>query len=125
MISFALFIIIMNKIFYQPVLKIMKERQKFIDANYNDAKSSNAKTEAIYTEKEERLGKSARDSKAIVNGKVNETNDTARTMLDSAKKHAAGQILKAKSELEAQQQTVTPDVNELAQAVSAKILGEM
>lgn len=124
MISFALFIMIMNKIFYQPIFKVIKERQKFIDANYNDAKSSKDKTDTIYAEKEERLDKSARDSRDIVTGKVNETNDTARTMLDSAKKHAAGEISKAKSELEVQQQGIVPDVNGLAQAVFVKILGE-
>ena len=37
-ISFIVFVIIMNKIFYAPILKIMQERQKVVEDNFNAAK---------------------------------------------------------------------------------------
>ena len=41
LLSFLLFIFIMNKIFYAPVLKIMQERQSFVEQNYDSAKTTN------------------------------------------------------------------------------------
>ncbi len=39
-ISFVIFVLIMNKIFYAPVLKIMRERQKLVDDNFTSAKET-------------------------------------------------------------------------------------
>ena len=36
-ISFIIFVLLMNKILYAPILNIMEERRKFIDANYKAA----------------------------------------------------------------------------------------
>ena len=44
-ISFIVFVIIMNKIFYAPILKIMQERQKVVEDNFNAAKELNAETQ--------------------------------------------------------------------------------
>lgn len=38
-ISFILFTLIMNKIFYKPLERVMDERQKFIDDTKSDAKN--------------------------------------------------------------------------------------
>ena len=39
LISFLCFIVIMNKIFYAPLLKIKKEREAFVEDNYKIAES--------------------------------------------------------------------------------------
>ncbi len=46
-ISFIVFTIIMNAIFYKPIQKIVTERQKFIDENYEEAKKHKANSEKI------------------------------------------------------------------------------
>ena len=43
MISFIVFIIIMNAIFYKPILGVIEERENFINDHYNDAKNSKDK----------------------------------------------------------------------------------
>ncbi len=43
-ISFVVFVLIMNKIFYAPVLKIMQERQNFVDDNFNTARKTKEET---------------------------------------------------------------------------------
>ena len=42
-ISFVLFVILMNKILYAPILSIMEERKAFIDGNYKSAKENDEK----------------------------------------------------------------------------------
>ena len=54
-ISFIIFTIIMNKIFYKPLENVMDERQKFIDDAKSDALNSNNRADAILKEKEDRL----------------------------------------------------------------------
>ena len=43
-VSFIVFVFIMNKIFYAPVLKIMKERQIYVEKNYISAKQTEEET---------------------------------------------------------------------------------
>ena len=62
-ISFILFTLIMNKIFYKPLEKVMAERQKFIDDAKTDAFNSSSKADAILKDREDRLNKSTADSK--------------------------------------------------------------
>lgn len=38
MLSFVVFIMIMNAIFYSPILNIMKKREEYINSNYTQAK---------------------------------------------------------------------------------------
>ena len=73
-ISFIIFTIIMNKIFYKPLENIMDERQKFIDDAKSDALNSNNRADAILKEKQDRLNKSASDSKKLVADKINAAN---------------------------------------------------
>ena len=42
-ISFVLFVILMNKILYAPILNIMEQRKSFIYGNYSDDKKNEAK----------------------------------------------------------------------------------
>ena len=43
LISFLCFIVIMNKIFYAPLLKIIKERETFVEQNYKTAQETQKK----------------------------------------------------------------------------------
>lgn len=54
-ISFVVFVFLMNKILYAPVLNIMEERKNFVDGNYNSANENNVKSEELTNQKEERL----------------------------------------------------------------------
>ena len=46
-ISFIVFTLIMNAIFYKPLQKVVSERQKFIDETLEEAKVHTKKSEAI------------------------------------------------------------------------------
>ena len=54
-ISFIVFVILMNKILYAPILNIMEERKNFIDGNYKSAEENNAKSQKLTQEKEEKI----------------------------------------------------------------------
>ena len=69
-ISFIIFTIIMNIIFYKPIEKIMDERQKFINDAKNDAFNANTKADEILKDRETRLNQSVADSKNLLQKKL-------------------------------------------------------
>ena len=47
LVSFIVFIIIMNWILYKPISDIVEKRKKFIDENNNEAKNNSEKSKVI------------------------------------------------------------------------------
>lgn len=128
MISFIVFIIIMNAIFYKPILGVIEEREKFINDHYNDAKNSKDKVQNLLEQKEKRLNETLSESKKIVSDKVNEANEKAKSVTDNAKADSANKIQSAKQELYAKEiqtaDALKNNVKDLAETISSKILGE-
>lgn len=126
-ISFILFTLIMNKIFYKPLEKVMAERQKFIDDAKTDALNSSFKADAILKDREDRLNKSTADSKKLVADKINEANANSKAAAAKAKQKSQEEITSAKSRLynEALETTegLKNGVKDLAEVISSKLLG--
>lgn len=126
-ISFIIFTVIMNKIFYKPLEHVMDERQKFIDDTKSDAINSNNKADAILKDKEDRLNKSAFESKKIVADKVNEANENSKTLTNNAKQKSQDEISSAKSNLQNEARETSEElktkVKDLAEVISSKVLG--
>ena len=128
MISFVIFIFIMNWIFYKPILSVIEERQKFIDENYNDAQNSKNKADSILQEKDERLNKTLIDSRKIVSDKINEATEQSQSLTNKAKADSKNKIEEAKKNLSHEAKDTTEalkaNVKNLAEDISSKILGE-
>lgn len=127
MISFIIFIIIMNQIFYKPILKAINERKSFIDGNYDDAKHSKEQADSILIQKDERLNQTLNETKKIVSDKVNEANEAALSMTGKAKENSQNSIDEAKTSLHNEELETTNalknNVKDLAENISSKILG--
>ena len=98
-ISFIVFTFVMNKIFYNPLGRVISERQKFLDETRNDALFSNNKAEAILKDRDDKLSKSVADAKKLVADKVNEANENSRTLTGKAKQKSMEEITSAKLSL--------------------------
>lgn len=128
MISFVIFILIMNWIFYKPILGVIEERENFINNHYNDAKNSKDRADALLKDKDERLNKTLSDSRKIVSNKVEEANENSKTLTEDAKKTSQDKIAEAKKNLSLDEKNTTEaiknNVKDLAENISSKILGE-
>ena len=128
MISFVIFIFIMNWIFYKPILGIIEERQKFIDDNYNDAQNSKNKADSLLQEKDDRLNKTLIESRKIVSDKINEANEKSQSLTNQAKQTSKNKIDEAKKHLSEEENQTTEalksNVKDIAENISSKILGE-
>ena len=62
-ISFLAFVFIINKLLYEPVHKIVKERNDFINGNYKDASENNAKADELSKERDEKIVDAKEDAR--------------------------------------------------------------
>lgn len=128
MVSFIIFIMIMNTIFYKPIFKVINERQNFIDEHNNDAKNSREQAKDLLIQKENRLNRALSESKKIVSDKVLATNCEAKAITEKAKAETAEKIQTAKENIKVQELNTSGalknNIKDLAEIISSKILGE-
>lgn len=128
-ISFIVFTLIMNEIFYKPLNNVVSERQKFIDETLEEAKSHSEKSEAILKDREKKLEKTKHEAKKIIVEKADEVKAKKATLAAEAQQKAVQTIDEAKDELlksQSEAQAVLSDeLPKLAQDISSKILGKV
>lgn len=126
-ISFVLFTLIMNKIFYRPLGKIITERQNFLDKAYSDAKISNDKADAINKDRDEKLQNSLNNSKQVIAQSTTEANNSASELTQNAKQNSKERIISAKNELQREEKmlddSLEPHIKTLAYKIASKIMG--
>ncbi len=127
-ISFIVFTLIMNEILYKPITNIVEEREHMINENYENAAVSKDKTTAIYTDRDEKLSKTAADNKKLTAEKMAEANNLAKNKTTEAKQNSTAQINEAKSDIQNRSEVLNNElkgrIDELADNISAKVLGE-
>lgn len=127
-ISFIVFTLIMNAIFYKPLQNIVLERQKFIDETNEEAKLHREKSEAILKDRDKKLEKTRHESKKLILDKSDEVKATKTQLTSDAHKKASQKIELAKDDLHKSkddaQQVLSEEVKSIAQQIASKILGQ-
>ena len=67
-LSFLVFVFVMNKLLYEPIHKIVKERNDFIDGNYSAASTNNTKADELSENRDKKIIEAKEDAR----GKYNE-----------------------------------------------------
>lgn len=127
-ISFIVFSLIMNWIFYKPIQKVVLERQKFIDENYDDAKKSKEKSEAILKDKQDKLQRTKDEAKRMLSEKTGEAKLNQDKLKTDAQKNALQSIDEGKAIIKnAQDETdnaLQLEIEDLASSITDKIMGD-
>ena len=126
-ISFIIFVLIMNAVFYRPLAKIVEERKNFVDKNYDDAKKANEKSEQIMSDIEQKRSGALSEAKTIIQGKSDKAKKEKDEMTQKARKQSFDEIAEAKKVLEEENQNtknaLQNDVNNLADIICSKLDG--
>lgn len=126
-ISFLVFMKIMNAIFYIPLTSVIEDRECVVNENNEHAQKNNDKADAILQEKENRLTQTAKETRQILIDKTNAANSMLKTRTDEARNSAslrANELKNAliKSENDAREE-LSNKTEELAQVIVNKVLG--
>lgn len=127
-ISFVIFICIMNAIFYKPILNVINKRKELIDNYYNDANKFKAEAENIIQEKDNKLAQTLRETKAIISKSTADAENEAKILTDNAKQNAREKISEQKEELYRQKDEIrnslNSEIDHLADKIVSKVLGQ-
>lgn len=123
-ISFVVFIMIMNTIFYKPVLNVIEEREKFIRGNYDEANATKEKADNLLQDKETRLNETYKNAKQILTDNKIQANLSAQEMIANAKSSSDAKINSEKERIETEKNStdINAAADELSQAIVDKIL---
>lgn len=127
LLSFIVFIFIMNKVFYAPVLKIMQERQSFVEQNYDSAKTTkneiknkseymNSELEKSRNEARNMIAENSQNLKIQKSKKISEYKENLYNSITEQKDTLRDSAISAKEVLK-------DNVVDLAKEISQKILG--
>lgn len=127
-ISFIVFIFIMNKILYKPVLEIMEKRQNYIDANKNEADEYHKKAQQLLVDKDARVAEAQRTSRDIVASKADAIKEEKSKVLNDTKNSVTSYFSEQKQNLAHQKDEAAAnmkhDVADLANRLTTKLMGE-
>lgn len=126
-ISFLLFVAIMNKIFYAPITKIVNEREEKLKTNYDEANLLNTEAETLLKNRDEKLSETEAKSRHIIASKIEDYNGRSKTATTEAAENASKEIKLKKEALKQHQlnaeQELNSEVQNIAQLISNKIMG--
>ena len=126
-ISFLVFVFLMNKILYEPINKIVAERQDFVDGNLRSADENHKKAEAISTQKDEKLKDARSEAKNKYADAVNGFKAQKDSIVTAAKQDTDNELSQEYANLNnlsnEAKAALKGRMNELANDISEKILG--
>ena len=126
-ISFIVFVLIMNKIFYAPILKIMQERQSLVEENYNSAKATKLETQKQTMYRNSELEKSREEARSVISENVQNLKVQRSKKIEEYKDELYGNVSKERDNLRQSaieaKETLKDNVVDIAKEISEKILG--
>lgn len=127
MISFVIFMVIMNAILYKPLERIVKERQDLIDNNHQKAQTAKEKYDVLKQWQEFSMAKAQKEAGKTYQRILNEYKVQKDAMLEFNKNLSRKEVAVASAELDGQvidaKYKLKPEVKTLASIISSKILG--
>ena len=115
MLSFVVFMFIMNAIFYRPILSIIKKREDYINSNYNDAKNIAQNAQEITDEYNEKLELSKNEARKQTALKIEQVQKDEFAKIQKAKDES-------KIEIQSKKEALEQDKNELKEKVDSEVI---
>lgn len=125
-ISFIVFVLIMNAILYNPVIKIMEERQAFLDKNEQDTNEANSKAEEFNEKKNAELAKARAEAKNIVDSGVEKFRAENKLAIDNysaeQKEKTENQKTELYNEMQGAKETLKQSSDDISKMITDKVL---
>ena len=127
MISFVVFIFIMNIIFYRPILLIIKKREEYLESNYNEAKILADKTNTFRNDIEEAVSQEKISSANMAAKAIEKAKKDAQDKIATNRIAASKQIQEQKSILHEKQKEISDEIDRdvvgnLSEIITDKLL---
>ena len=125
-ISFILFVILENLIFFRPMKKTLSERASYINGNEDDAKKHNEEAKSLIDEKDKKIANAKGRSSKLLNETSLKTQENFDVAVKQAKKDSIAKIEDIKTNLETEkiqvQNELKKEIGSHAASIISKIL---
>ena len=111
--------LILKKLLFKPVMKIIKEREEDIAANIQEGEKMKAEGTAFKKEYEEKLGNAEEEGRKIIDTAVNKAKEKSNNIIDDAKKNAETMVEIAKVDIEEER---VNSMNEMKDEISDLVI---
>lgn len=126
-VSFLLFVYLMNKVLYEPMRKIVNERHEFIDNNYSAAQENDKKAEELICTREEKLIEAKDDARSKYNDILDEYKNKKNELVRNAQSQATNELDEAYTNLNnvsnEAKENLKNSMTDLANDIVEKVLG--
>jgi F-type H+-transporting ATPase subunit b len=128
MFSFVVFILIMNAIFYKPILNIMRKREEYINTNYEDSKRFDDTASELTIARTSKLEQTQEKCRHDVKLSVDKAQAKALEKISQVKEDTKQTIQTKKDELKEQESLIKEEiknnvVKDLASSIVSKLSG--
>lgn len=128
LISFIIFVIIMNLILYRPIVKIMDERQKFLDKNKETALQSKQKAADVLKQKDDEILGAKLEASNILTESQNEVKLQKENAIKAKKDEIKEELIKHSDSLKADKSNIKnqlkTEINDFVKMTVSKVLDE-
>lgn len=126
-ITFIVFVFVMNKILYSPILKVMEDREEFIRSNYKEAEDNNTKTDELAEEKSSKLNEARDDARGKYVEMVDGYKNRKSEILQEAQDNSNNELEQSRNELirvsDEVKHGLKGSMSELANDIVEKVIG--
>jgi len=128
LVSFIIFVLLMNLILYRPVMKIIQAREEFFNKNRDTVSKTKSKTDEVIKKSEDEI-LSAKKEAAKLLSDVSEVSKTNRENAIKAKKDEIrtkleDNLLRLNEDKKAVKSALKAEVESYVKAALSKVLGE-
>lgn len=123
MISFVVFMFVMNAIFYRPILGIIRKRDDLVNQNYEQAKELADNAQKINAEYQTKLADAKTENRTNMALEIENAQKKSFDVIQQAKDNAKIQIQNNKDIIEKEKENLYGEVNsELIKDLSSQIV---
>lgn len=129
MLSFVVFIMIMNAIFYRPILNIMRKRDEYINSNYDEAKELSEQAEKLDLKKAETIQQTQNECRTEIKNVVENAQGLASKNVQDARTEVKNEIQLKKDSLVRESEALegvlkSSVVTDLASSITSKFMSK-
>ena len=125
--NLVILFLILKKLLFKPVKKIVDKRQKEIESEYKKAEKAQAEADAIKAEWEGKMATAEAEADKIISDAVERADSRNEVMLYESREKADQIIRKAKADIERERkdarETIKKEIVDVSQTLSEQIIG--
>ena len=125
MVQLLVLMLILNAVFYKPLIKILDERKEYIHSNFNEAEKCLAQAAELTTQYETKITDARQNASKLTNTTRSEIQKFVSEKLEEAQKKADSELASATNKLELQKDEALKSLESEVQTLSTKILEKL